>query len=72
MDKIKDIEAWKLLDTKTEEYIVQSAKIRGQYKYVSEYFGDHAENWIVEYDKKGEEISRTSTKVVDYIQWYTK
>ena len=45
MDKIKDVQAWKPLDTETEQYGIQ-------------------------YDKNGDEVSRTSTKTVDYIQWY--
>ena len=70
MNKVKDVEAWKPLDTETEQYGIQNAKIRGQYKYVSEYHGDHSENWIIEYNKKGNETSRTNTKAVEYIQWY--
>lgn len=41
---------------------------RGELVYHSEYYGDHAENWIV-YFRNGKEISRHNTKYIASIEW---
>lgn len=36
--------------------------------YVTEYYGDHSENWIV-FEDAGKEIGRTNTKYIVDIKW---
>ncbi len=50
------------LDMENKDYL------RGELIYHSEYYGDHAENWIV-YFENGKEISRHNTKYIASIEW---
>lgn len=36
--------------------------------YVSEYHGDHSENWVI-YEKNGQEVGRTNAKECIHIKW---
>ncbi len=68
----KKVFSWKPMDTENEIFVLIHSKFDGQFRYIAEYFGDHAENWIVKYDTNGKEQSRTNTKTVEYIQWSRK
>jgi hypothetical protein len=39
--------------------------------YISQYFGDHSENWILQLDKQGNEICRHNVRFVETVQWVT-
>ena len=39
--------------------------------YLTEYYGDHSENWVIE-ENEGKEVARHNTKFIATIEWSEK
>lgn len=44
----------------------------GRMKYLSDYLGDHSEEWILIFNESGEEIRRYSIRSIATIEWWLK